>query len=98
MNQLPSDSDERVAIKNQLMQYDPLIKQMLRRAAEAELTLDLGGVDESWTIVMTFLGVTTHYKIAEDGCITVRLEGLLEEARAFEQAAVLHEVDLFTEW
>ena len=98
LQELSLDAEDRVALENQLTHYDPIIKQMLNRAAETANTLDVGDVDDSWTLAMSYLGVTTHYKTAPDGSITVRLEGLLEQARAFEQAAVLHEVDLYTQW
>ena len=86
-------------IHSQLEELNPLISQMLERVEEATKTIQIGAVDESWTLGMTLLGVTTHYKlIAEDGSITVRLEGLLEEFPLFEQTAVIHEMDLFSEW
>jgi len=43
-------------------------------------------------------GVTTYYQLAEDGCITVRMEGGLDDLPFFEQAAVIHDVDNFKNW
>lgn len=55
--------------------------------------------ENRWIYGMTMLGVTTHYKVDKDnGYITVRLEGLIDDLPLFEQLCVIHEVDLFKEW
>lgn len=98
-NQTEDVSTDLSQVTEKLERYDPVIKQALLRAEEALVALECSDVDDSWTFGMALFGVTTHYKTnADDGCIIVRLEGLLEEFPLFEQTAVIHEIDLFTEW
>jgi len=58
-------------------------------------TTQMGG---DWIWGSSFFGVETHYKIAPEGDLTVRMEGLMEDLPLFEQCAVIHEVDLFKTW
>lgn len=83
-----------------LEQYQNLdiIKELIERSNEVEKTLLTADVDESWTLGLTYLGITTHYKLNESRTnITVRMEGTLE-IPIFEQCAVVHELDLYPEW
>jgi hypothetical protein len=76
------------------------IDQLLERVVDIEDGLLAGrdDPDESWILGLTYLGITTRYKIADDGFISVRMEGVLDDLPIFEQCAVIHEVDLFKEW
>lgn len=84
-------------VRKRLRECDAVIHQMLDRVDETLKLLQLSTVDDSWTLGMNYLGITTHYK-TDEGCLNVRLEGNLDELPLFEQTAILHEVDLFTEW
>lgn len=95
-----SESRKKAKIRQQLVDRQEDIDQMLSRAAHIIETLEFSGDgDESWILGMEMLGVTTHYKThPEDGSLTIKLEGLMEESPLFELCAVLYEVDLYKEW
>lgn len=52
---------------------------------------------DEWIFGMTFLGVTTHYKVEEDGLLSVKIQGQ-QDLPLFEALCVINEVDLFNEW
>jgi hypothetical protein len=56
------------------------------------------GATDGWTLGCEMYGITTYYKQAADGTISVRMSGTLTDLPLFEQCAVLHEVDLFKTW
>lgn len=77
--------------------------EMLTRSSEAEQTLHSWNLHDvshtsDWILGSEFYGVTTHYKVGEDGLLTVRMEALSDDLPIFEQLAVIHEVDLFRDW
>lgn len=80
------------------------IERMLQREKEiSDILLNISieeGKDkhDGWILASTFLGVTCHYQLSEDGIISVRLEGKMKDLPLFEQAAVIHEVDFFKTW
>ena len=81
------------------LQNNSTIQQMLQRENDARDLLSAGNVlDSSWLLGSVLFGNTTHYKLQEDGTMTVRLEGEFDDMPLFEQLAVIHEVDLFQEW
>ena len=49
-------------------------------------------------MAQTLFGVTTYYRREDDGSLSVKLEGRLEDVPLFDQVAVLREVDLFYKW
>jgi hypothetical protein len=77
---------------------EKLINLMIERSNNLTEALAITDVDSSWTHGITYFGITTHYKLAADGTIKFRLEGVLENLPIFEQCAVIHEIDLFKEW
>jgi len=86
------------------LQNSDFIKEMMDRAEEVESILCAEGIDSSWTLGLTYLGITTHYKLNHSSSassspsnITVRMEGTLE-IPIFEQCSVIHEVDLYPIW
>lgn len=78
----------------------PIIQQMLERSSMVRESLH--SVDESgdWILGAEMYGITTTYKKCEDdeNAIVVKIEGTMDDLPLFEQMAVLHEVDLYTEW
>ena len=75
------------------------IPAMLTRERDARALLAIGdALDSSWILGNTLFGTTTHYKLADDGTLMLRLEGESSDLPLFEQLAVIREVDLFTEW
>ena len=69
-----------------------LIELMITRSDELRIALAVSDIDSSWTHGITYFGITTHYKLAADGTIQFRLEGILEDMPIFEQCAVIHEI------
>ncbi len=82
--------------------YSSAVKQIKDRASKVlhtlqqELSIRTGGSD--WIYGTKHFGITTYYQVAEDGCITVRMEGGLDNLPFFEQAAVIHDIDSFKHW
>ena len=78
--------------------HSDIIELMMIRSEEVQQTLDFDGNDVNWTLGVSYLGVTTHYRECEDNSIIVKLDGILEDLPLFEQFAVIHEIDLFKKW
>lgn len=78
-----------------------IVAQVLKRADETRRTLrDVEAESNStdWSLGTTYLGVTTHYKMSTDNLLSVKLEGVLDNVPLFDQANVIYEIDLFTQW
>lgn len=99
LKKIGSESD---ALRKQCAQlleiHCDVIELMLMRSEEVQQTLDYDGNDVNWTLGVSYLGVTTHYRECEDNSIIVKLDGILTDLPLFEQFAVIHEIDLFKEW
>jgi hypothetical protein len=95
-----NDDGQTAMLRQSLTIMEPLVSQMNIRlgATNDALKAAAAGAAEDWILGTTYFGITTHYKQAADGCISVRLEGTLEGVGMVEQAAVIHEMDLFSEW
>jgi hypothetical protein len=55
-------------------------------------------VASDWTLASSLFGVKTFYRREEDGSLTLKLEGELNDCPLFEQVCVLKEVDLHYKW
>jgi hypothetical protein len=55
-------------------------------------------VDDDWTFASKHFGVTTYYRREDDGSLSVKLEGVLQDVPLFEQVCVLKEIDLHFKW
>mmetsp|Transcript_8049 Transcript_8049/g.11680 ORF Transcript_8049/g.11680 Transcript_8049/m.11680 type:complete len:877 (-) Transcript_8049:46-2676(-) len=53
---------------------------------------------EDWTLSQNLFGVTTYYRHEDDESLSIKLEGVLDNAPIFEQIAVLREIDLYQDW
>ena len=77
---------------------------MMQRAEEAEKTIRSSGMHNidgdncEWILGSQLLGIQTHYKVGDDGFLTVKMESASENLPIFEQLAVIHEVDYFRDW
>jgi len=72
---------------------------LVQREQDARELLAVGdALDASWVLGSTLFGTTTHYRLEDDGTMTLRMEGELDNLPLFEQLAVINEVDLFKEW
>ena len=95
-------------------EYDNLFKLMIERASETrEVLNDIASsnsnsddtptsnstvISSDWILGMTYLGITTHYKVDDSNYLHFRIDGILENIDIFKAVAVIHEVDLFKEW
>ena len=80
------------------------LKEVIHRARQIKQAVNLereidwtGDGSSQWKLGAEYLGIETYYKI-DDGRITVRMQGGLTDLPLFEQCAVIHEIDLFSEW
>jgi hypothetical protein len=56
--------------------------------------------EHEWNYGMDLLGITTHYRQCpeDENSMIVKMEGVMGELPIFEQMAVIHELDLYSEW
>ncbi len=80
------------------------LKEVIHRARQIKQAVNLereidwtGDGTSQWKLGAEYLGIETYYKV-DDGRITVRMQGGLTDLPLFEQCAVIHEIDLFSEW
>lgn len=52
---------------------------------------------DGWVLGSEMFGISTYYRIEDDGYLSLRMEGV-QEIPIFEQLAVLYEVALFNQW
>jgi hypothetical protein len=101
-NELFCGDEEEKRLQRKLDEYKVEIQQIVDRAKKIKDTINLensvGESDSEWIYGISYFGVTTYYKLSDDGCITVRMEGGLDNLPFFEQAAVIHDVDSFKNW
>jgi hypothetical protein len=95
-----ANGEEKTVLEGYIAVLKPIADQMYTRLQAVEDALRAADVNigDEWTYGLTYFGITTHYKQSADGCISVRLEGVLNDVGLVEQAAVIHEMDLFSEW
>jgi hypothetical protein len=86
------------SVTKRIAEAQVILDNLLVRVAATHDVLKTGEVDDSWILGAHLFGVTTHYKLSDDGLLTVRLEGVLDNFPLFEQIAVIKEVDLFPSW
>lgn len=55
-------------------------------------------IQEGWIFSQTFFGISTFYRREDDGTLTMKLEGELNNVPLFEQLAILREIQLFRYW
>jgi hypothetical protein len=87
-----------IKFKQDLLKHENTINIMLERFNEIMELISYEDVCTDWILGITYFGITTHYKKCDDNTILIKIDGVLENLPIFEQLAVIHEVDLFTEW
>lgn len=101
-NELFCGDTEEKRLRRKLEQCATDIQQIRDRAYKIQSTIALeesmGRNDSEWIYGTKYFGVTTYYKLTSDGCITVRMEGGLDDLPIFEQAAVIHDAENFKDW
>jgi hypothetical protein len=75
---------------------------MLTRAGQCDKALrqcsmETSG-DDRWTLGLDMFGYRTHYIVESDGIVRVRIEGSQENLPLFEQLAVIHQLQLYSQW
>lgn len=53
---------------------------------------------DDWILSQNMFGVTTYYRHEADESLSIKMEGVLDNAPIFEQIAVLREIDLYQDW
>lgn len=74
------------------------LESLDRRVNACVEALDLFASETGWVFAQKYFGVSTHYRMEEDGTLTVRLRADLEECSVFDELAVLREADLYPLW
>ena len=95
------DSEEK-KLRAKLKLYNKEMLTIRNRAHKVLETIRLeesvGKSDSEWIYGTCNFGVTTYYKVDDDNCITVRMEGGSDDVPFFEQAATIHDIDNFKHW
>ena len=92
------NEEEKKSIKNSLY-YDQHVMILLKRVAEIKQALDYHDTSDGWIYGSSMLGITTYYRTSPgDNCITIKMEGAIEDLPTIEQFAVIREIDLFQDW
>ena len=92
------NEEEKTSIKNSL-HYDQHVMTLLKRVAEVKQALDYHDTSDGWIYGSSMLGITTYYRTSPgDNCITIKMEGAIEDLPTIEQFAVIREIDLFQDW
>lgn len=93
------DMCKRQIIEAQLSNHSEIIASLHAKADEINSVINRAHDDAEWKFGLELFGITTHYQHDEtDGSIKIKLTGTIEDLPLFEQCAVIHEVDLFSEW
>ena len=78
--------------------FEDLFRRVKREFAQLKSVLEYcGGAEDQWMLARTSDGVQTHYRLAEEGLMTVRLSGTIK-ASVVNIVAVMQENDLWTDW
>ncbi|GMH56731.1 hypothetical protein TrRE_jg11493, partial [Triparma retinervis] len=103
--QLRDDIKKRAPGKKALKAYNelhqenrPLLEKLINNARILRKAKTDLMTDGDWTVAQTLFGITTSYRREEDGTLSIKLEGTLEDVPLFEQLSVLRETDLFHLW
>ena len=101
-NELFCGDKEEKRLRMKLVEHASEIQLIRDRTTKVVNTIALeesvGEVDSEWVYGTKYFGVSTYYKLSDDGCITVRMEGGLDQLPFFEQAAVINDADNFKKW
>lgn len=78
--------------------HKELLITVKNRARELENIMDMCSSEHSgWTLGSEMFGISTYYKIENDGQLSVRMEGI-QDIPIFEQIIVFYECALYNEW
>lgn len=93
-----ADESEAAVIRDIISANKEFLEKVECRAKELGSTIDMCSADHSgWTLGSEMFGVSTYYRVEEDGLLSVRMEGV-QEIPIFEQIIVFYECDLYREW
>eukprot|EP00736_Rhodelphis_marinus_P003374 Rmarinus@m.17789 len=83
--------------KSFMDQHEEEFATLRSRATKCIEAMNLFTLDEGWTFALEALGVTTHFKLAEDGTIWLKMQSLMR-CPLFDLVAVVNETDQFHRW
>jgi hypothetical protein len=86
-------------IKLKLEPHKVLLDKMMYRCEEVDNAIRGANTNEdNWILGSQHFGVNTHYKVDDDGLISIRMEGIQENLPLYEQICVIYEVALYSKW
>ena len=79
-------------------QHQEMLHTIHSRAEELKEIINMCSTDLSqWNLGSEMFGVSTYYKVEDDGLLSVRMEGI-QDIPIFEQIIVFYECALYKEW
>lgn len=100
LQDISPDSADYQLIQQKLKEFneDREIQLIQSRSEDIKTIIqDCSDTLDGWTMGSEMFGITTYYRVEDDGLLSVRMEGV-QEIPIFEQLAVLYEVSLFNQW
>lgn len=95
-NQYLNEEKEQILLEYNL--NSSLFNLIIKRSNEIENIIeDTSQSLFDWILGSEIFGISTYYRVDEDGYLLLRMEGI-QEIPIFEQLAVLYEVALFNQW
>mmetsp|Transcript_9975 Transcript_9975/g.15056 ORF Transcript_9975/g.15056 Transcript_9975/m.15056 type:complete len:432 (+) Transcript_9975:90-1385(+) len=86
-------------IRSQLSAVKPKIDLMLKRCEDINAAYKSTSAPvDNWRFGCEVDGITTHYMIDDDGFISLRAEGILENIPLYEQLFAIYEIGLYKTW
>jgi len=83
------------------LQGNQHIITLLKKTAEIRQAMEYhDSCADDWVYGSNMFGITTYYRTSTTGgdCITIKMEGVIDDLPTIEQCAVVREIDLFQEW
>ena len=97
-NQVKEEDKERILTRWMEKDLVEKFETIVRRSEEIRKIIhDCSDNLDGWTLGSELFGISTYYRVEEDGFLSLRMEGV-QEIPIFEQLAVLYEVSLFNHW
>jgi hypothetical protein len=97
-NQMLEEEKEKILARWMEKELSERLETIVRRSEEIRKIIhDCSETLDGWTLGSELFGISTYYRVEEDGLLSLRMEGV-QEIPVFEQLAVLYEVSLFNHW
>jgi hypothetical protein len=97
-NQMIEEEKEKILARWMEKELSEKLETIVRRSEEIRKIIhDCSETLDGWTLGSELFGISTYFRVEEDGLLSLRMEGV-QEIPIFEQLAVLYEVSLFNYW